>query len=268
LQDFCYTGDFTERGIKMTHGYLTEYVVEEDAYLNYVPSELRDVAVLVEPLTVAEKAMSQVWKIQKRLPWECQLVEGKAVGHCRTAVVLGAGPVGILGAMLLTIHGFKTHVYSRSKAPNLKSELLESMGIPYLSALNVSPDALAERVGNIDVVYEALGVAPISFEVLKKLGMNGIFVFTGIPAPKEAIPVEADIIMRNLVLMNQSIVGTVNADKEAFQNAIRDLRVFKERWPGALQSIITGRYAMPAFRELLVGEKSGIKNIITLDGSP
>jgi threonine dehydrogenase-like Zn-dependent dehydrogenase len=60
LQDFCYTGDFTERGIKMTHGYLTEYVVEEDAYLNYVPSELRDVAVLVEPLTVAEKAMSQV----------------------------------------------------------------------------------------------------------------------------------------------------------------------------------------------------------------
>jgi threonine dehydrogenase-like Zn-dependent dehydrogenase len=123
-------------------------------------------------------------------------------------------------------------------------------------------------VGNIDVVYEALGVAPISFEVLKKLGMNGIFVFTGIPAPKEAIPVEADIIMRNLVLMNQSIVGTVNADKEAFQNAIRDLRVFKERWPGALQSIITGRYAMPAFRELLVGEKSGIKNIITLDGSP
>ena len=59
-QDFCFTGDFTERGIKMVHGYMTEYFVEDEAHLNIVPKELRDVAVLVEPLTVAEKALAQV----------------------------------------------------------------------------------------------------------------------------------------------------------------------------------------------------------------
>src|SRR5205809_3905060 len=68
-QDFCFTGDFTERGIKMTHGFLTDFYVDEEKYLTYVPSELRDVAVLVEPLTVAEKGLAQVRKIQQRLPW-------------------------------------------------------------------------------------------------------------------------------------------------------------------------------------------------------
>src|SRR6267143_259100 len=68
-QDFCVTGDFTERGIKMTHGFMTEFFVEEEKHLNLVPKELRDVAVLVEPLTVAEKAIAQVWQVQQRLPW-------------------------------------------------------------------------------------------------------------------------------------------------------------------------------------------------------
>src|ERR1044071_884903 len=68
-QDFCYTGDFTERGIKMTHGFLTEFYVDEEKYLTSVPPDLRDVAVLVEPLTVAEKGLAQVRKIQQRLPW-------------------------------------------------------------------------------------------------------------------------------------------------------------------------------------------------------
>src|SRR5216110_1741714 len=68
-QDFCYTGDFTERGIKMTHGFLTEFYVDEEKYLTWVPPELRGVAVLVEPLTVAEKGLEQVWTVQKRHPW-------------------------------------------------------------------------------------------------------------------------------------------------------------------------------------------------------
>ena len=265
LQDFCFTNDFTERGIKMTHGYMTEYVVEDRRFLNVVPGELRDVAVLVEPLTVAEKALNQAWQIQTRLPWECPVESGKARAHCRNAVVLGAGPVGILGAMLLIQHGFKTYVYSRSKAPNPKSDLLRSIGAEYISALEVTTDELAQGIGNIDLVYEAVGVASVSFAVMEKLGMNGIFVFTGIPAPTQARPILADNIMRNLVLKNQVVLGTVNADRGAFENAIRDLGEFKRRWPDALRAMITERVPIERFHEILLGEKSGIKNIISLD---
>jgi len=118
---------------------------------------------------------------------------------------------------------------------------------------------------NIDLVYEGLGVAKISFNVMKALGTNGIFVFTGIPAPKPAIPVDADQIMRNIVLKNQAIIGTVNADQAAFQNAIRDLGVFMKRWPNSLKALITGRHSIEDYRELLLTEeKHGIKNVISM----
>lgn len=70
-QDFCFTGDFKERGIKGLHGFMTELVVEEERYLSVVDSDLREVAVLTEPLTIAEKALAQVWEVQQRLPWGC-----------------------------------------------------------------------------------------------------------------------------------------------------------------------------------------------------
>lgn len=263
-QDFCATGDFTERGIKMTHGFMTEFYVEEEKYLTKVPPELREVAVLVEPLTVAEKALEQVWAVQKRLPWVRRDAPPDAQGTGLRAVVLGAGPVGILGAMTLVRHGFETYVYSRSKKPNPKADLVESFGAKYISSEVVHVDQLAEQVGNIDLVYEAVGVSKISYDVLRVLGMNGVYVFTGIPAPKAAIPIDADVIMRNMVLKNQVAVGSVNADKKAFKDAISDLGVFMNRWPNALKSLITGRFTLEEYRELLIGEKSGIKNVIAL----
>jgi threonine dehydrogenase-like Zn-dependent dehydrogenase len=266
MQDFCSTGDFVERGIKMRHGYMTEYWAEEEKYLNYVPVNLKDVAVLVEPLTIVEKAMAQVWPTQCRLPWaKDKDAKGRPNGKGLNAVVLGAGPVGILGAMKLKAEGFNTFVYSRSKAPNPKAELVESFGVPYISAQETSVEELAERVGNIDLVYEAVGVASISYKVLSILGLNGIYVFTGIPAPKPAIEVDADLIMRNLVLKNQVVIGTVNADQGAFISAIKDLGIFMERWPEALKRIITSRFGAQDSRSLLLDKATGIKNVINFD---
>src|SRR5258705_7787043 len=108
-QDFCYTGDFTERGINGAHGFMTEFVVDEERYMNVLPPALREIGVLVEPLTIAEKALIQLTQIQQRLPW---VSENK-----HRAVVLGAGPVGLLGAMALATAGFETHVYFRSRQP-------------------------------------------------------------------------------------------------------------------------------------------------------
>jgi glucose 1-dehydrogenase len=263
-QDFCFTGDFTERGIKMRHGFMTEFYVDEERFLTPVSHSLRDVGVLVEPLTVAEKGLEQVWQVQKRLPWIRKDAPADARGTGLRAVVLGAGPIGILGAMALVRHGFDTYVYSRSKTPNPKADLVESFGAKYISSESVTVDQLAEQVGNIDLVYEAVGLSKIAYDVMRVLGMNGVYVFTGIPAPRAPIPVEADNIMRNMVLKNQAVVGTVNADKKAFEDAISDLDIFMNRWPNALKSLITGRYTLDSYKELLLGDKSGIKNVIAL----
>lgn len=262
-QDFCETGDFTECGIKMRHGFLAEFYTERDIFLTPVPSELRDVGVLIEPLTVAEKALEQVWKIQERLPW-CRSENASTPGEGLRAVVLGAGPVGLLGAMALLSRGFETWVYSRSPKPNPKAELAESLGARYVSSKTTPPEELAEQMGKIDLIYEAAGSEKAAFELLPVLGTNGIAVLTGIPGPKPPVELDADQIMRRLVLRNQVVLGTVNADIQDFQRAADDLSHFSRRWPEALRSLITGRHPMDSARELLLGEHDGIKNVIAL----
>ena len=263
---FCYTGDFQERGIKSAHGFMTEYVVDDARYMVAVPRELRDSAVLIEPLTIAEKALLQLWKIQQRLPWECPHAHHEGPGHCHRAVVLGAGPVGLLGAMALAAAGFETFVYSRDTEDSPKADLVRSFGGRYVSAKTHDAAALAKRVGRIDLVYEGVGASRLAFEVMGFLGANGVFIFTGVPALKGPSSVDTDGLMRKLVLGNQVVLGTVNASRAAFEEAIRDLAVFQRRWPQALRSLISGRFPVEAYRDLLLGSPGGIKNVLTFDG--
>jgi threonine dehydrogenase-like Zn-dependent dehydrogenase len=276
-QDFCLTGDFTERGIKEQHGYLTEFVVDDERYMNVVPPHLREVGVLVEPLTIAEKALTQVWEVQRRLPWWFAPRDGQAAENAppaagaggrewlqHRALVLGAGPVGLLGAMALVVAGFDTYVYSREPATSDRARLVEAFGGTYLSAETHAVEALAKQIGGIDLVYEAVGASALAFEVLKQLDTNGVFVFTGVPGRKAPVAVDTDLLMRNLVLRNQLVFGTVNAGREAFEAAIRDLEIFRRRWPQVVSSLVTSRVPIEAHRDLLLGKAGGIKNVIRL----
>jgi threonine dehydrogenase-like Zn-dependent dehydrogenase len=233
--------------------------------MNPVPKDLRDAAVLVEPLTIAEKALIQVWDVQQRLPWGCPVEPGKVQDHCHRAVVLGAGPVGLLGAMALVNNDFDTYVYAREPVPNPKADVLKLIGAKYLSAETHSLEALAQEVGNVDLVYEATGASRLAFDMIRHLGTNGIFIFTGVPGRKGPVEVDTDLMMRNLVLKNQVVFGTVNAGRDAFENSIRDVGTFTKRWPEAMKSLITGRYPMEAYSDLLLGRSGGIKNVITLN---
>ncbi|MGD0137457.1 MAG: glucose 1-dehydrogenase [Tepidisphaeraceae bacterium] len=263
-QDFCYTGDFTERGIKGRHGFMTEYVVDDEKYMNLVPGNLRDVAVLVEPLTIAQKAIEQLWQVQARLPWACPAEAGKPAQFCHNAVVLGAGPVGLLGAMALGVQGFKTYVYSRTPPPNPRADLCSAIGAQYISSDETSVDEMARKVGRIDLVYEAVGASSLAFDVMRVLGTNGVFIFTGVPGRKAPIEVDTDLLMRDFVLKNQVIYGTVNAGKQAFLEAISDLEEYRRRWPDAVKRLITGRFRIDQAIDLLTGRVGGIKNVVSL----
>jgi threonine dehydrogenase-like Zn-dependent dehydrogenase len=263
-QDFCFSGQFRERGIKELHGFMTERVVDDQRYLHPVPAHLREVGVLVEPLTIAEKALIQVWDVQERLPWTVPGGPDDAAST-RRALVLGAGPVGLLGAMALIVRGFETWVYSREPEDGDKARWVASIGARYVSSSRTAVADLTARLGEIDLVYEATGAAGLSFQVLEQLGDNGVFVFTGVPGRKGAIEIDADRLMRNLVLKNQLVFGTVNAGADAFAAAIADLAVFHARWPDPLAALITGRYPPDAYQDLLVGPSSGIKRVISFD---
>ena len=265
-QDYCYTGDFTERGIKEAHGYMTEFVVDHERNMNLVPIDLREVAVLVEPLTIAEKAMAQVfWLMQHRPPWIGPEVPSSERGRGLNALVLGVGPVGLLGAMMLVTAGFETYVYSRELPPNPRIDLVSSIGATYLSTQTSNIEQLSVQVGNIDLVYEAVGHSHFALEVLRVLGINGIFVLTGVPGLQAFIEADPARLMRDMVLKNQVLLGTVNAGSEAFASAIQDLDVFIKRWPAAVRTLIAGRYPPEQAFELILGRPTGIKSAIAFD---
>ncbi len=260
--DFCVTGKFTERGIKGRHGYMTERVVDDQRYMVAVPRVLRDVGVLVEPLTIAEKALIEVGNVQDRLPWLTDgAIGGIAAGQ--VAVVVGAGPVGLLGALALMVRGFRTCVYSQEPASDPKALWVGSVGARYLCSRDVPVSALSEALGNIDLIYEATGASQIAFKVMEALGVNGVFILTGVPGRKGPIEVDTDLIMRNLVLKNQLIYGTVNAGRDAFEAAVSDLGEFHRRWPEQLSGLITDRHPPDAFRDVLLGPPAGIKRVVS-----
>jgi threonine dehydrogenase-like Zn-dependent dehydrogenase len=244
---------------------MTEYAVDDEKYMSPLAPELREVGVLVEPLTIAEKAFKQVWDVQDRLPWFDPSAPEKTRGGGHRAIVFGGGPVGLLGAMALVNRGFETWVYSLEKAPHPKVDVTNAIGAHWVSAAEHDMEALAKQVGNIDVVYEATGASKLSFDLLKYLGVNGVFIFTGVPGHKPPAPIDTDLIMRNMVLKNQLLVGTVNANKEAFDAASRDLAEFNKKWTSALKMIITERHPIDKAPALLTGASpAGIKNVITL----
>ena len=264
-QDFCETGDFTERGIKGEHGYLTEFVVDEARFMNPVPRHLREIAVLVEPLTIAEKAEYQLYGlIQRRPPWIDPAISERAQGRGHTALVLGAGPVGLLGAMALRAAEYETFIYSREQESDPRIEVAKAIGAIYLSSQHIPVSQLEAHIGPIDLVYEAVGHSLLALEVLRALGPNGIYILTGVPGRQDLIEADPAALFREMVLKNQVVLGTVNAGAHDFSAAIADLETFHQRWPNAVRTLLAERTPIEQAVERILGRPAGIKSVIAL----
>jgi threonine dehydrogenase-like Zn-dependent dehydrogenase len=260
--DMCFTGDFTERGIRGEGGYMTERIVERPTFLTRVPAELRSVAVLVEPLTLTEKALLELEQIQARLPWCCPDGGGY---RGRTALVLGAGPIGFLAALALSDLGFRTHLVSRNDPDDPKVRVLDKFGVAYSSCKQNTPSEVAAKIGNVDVIFEGAGSSELAFEYLPALGINGIYLMTGVPGPGNHVTIDGDVLMRRLVLYNQVVLGVVNANAAAFGRAVARLGLFAEKYPEVLESLITARAPLEKYGDYLTAKQRGeIKTVLTL----
>ncbi|HVY40821.1 MAG TPA: glucose 1-dehydrogenase [Polyangia bacterium] len=256
--DFCLTGTYSERGIKGLHGFMTDEVVDRAQNMHVVPPRIADVAVLTEPLTIAEKALNELEPVLTRMPW---VDPTKAEKRGLNAVVLGAGPVGLLAALALLVRGFDTWVYSREDAKSPRAAWIESVGGHYIQSSLLPVGQLGKQVGNVDLILEATGSAALSMAALPAIGANGVMIMTGVPGGVAEINIDAQRIMRDLVLENQLVYGTVNAGPPAFKHAIEDLTKFEARWPKQVRALITGRFPPENIGDVLAG-KDAIKSVI------
>ncbi len=258
-QDFCVTGQYTERGIKEAHGYLTEFVVDDQKYFAQVPEHLRSVGVLVDPITIVMKTLQEMNLVQQRLPQSSQRTSPKKP----RALVIGAGAVGLTGAMAIVKRGYETFVYSAGTTPE-KEQIVQAIGATYIGAEQCNVAQLIHQLKSVDFVYEAAGASQLAFELMPILNINGVFAFTGIPGKKGPFSVDTDRIMRDLVLKNQIIFGSVNASIHNCEAAVIDLNDYMTLWPETVSQLISGRFPMEAYAHLASNRSVGIKNIIQI----
>ncbi len=252
-QDMCLWGGFQERGINGVHGFCAERFAERPEYLFVVPEPIVDVAVLLEPLTIAEKGWRHLVIAQRRM----------TVWEPRTAIVAGAGPVGILAAVKLRLQGLDVTVVEREHKPE-KEALLAQIGAGY-AATSLTPLAtVAARSKRIDVVIEATGNSGVAFECLQLVGANGAVILTSVTGAMRSLEVPADVINRKLVLNNVLVLGTVNAKADDFQQGIADLSDAERRWPGFLGALITRRVPLADAARALPHDASQIKTVVEM----
>lgn len=250
--DMCLTGHFVERGISGMHGYMQELVVESPDFLVRVPQSLRDEAVLLEPMSICEKAVLQSERIQQRLNW-----------RPKKALVLGAGPVGMLAAFLCRLRGWGTFVAARSAAEaSARPKILEGVGAAYVSTATTPLEELAKKEGPFDIVVEATGSAHVAFESMQLLAPAGIACLTSITGGGKSAEVPIDKINLQLVLGNQVVFGAVNANRSYFEAGVKDMRAVEKKWPGALAALITERRPYTSFGEAFEKKPSGIKSTV------
>ncbi|MCW3820037.1 glucose 1-dehydrogenase [Micromonospora sp. DR5-3] len=244
--DMCRNGRYTERGIKERDGYGSELWTVETDYAVKLDPRLERVGMLLEPTSVVAKAWEQVDRVGARSWYAPQ-----------TALVTGAGPIGLLAALLGVQRGLDVHVLDLvSDGP--KPAAVAALGATYHS------QPLADLTEKLrpDLVIEATGVGRVVVDAMNGTAAYGIVCLTGVSSGGRTIPVDAGATNRDLVLENDVVVGSVNANLRHYAAAADALAAADPDW---LERLITRRVPLSRFAEALIPRPDDIKTVLTLD---
>ncbi|SDC96688.1 glucose 1-dehydrogenase [Glycomyces harbinensis] len=245
LFDNCRNGEYTERGIKEIHGYGSEvWTVEADYAVKLDPS-LADVGVLLEPMSVLVKAWEQIDKVGSR-SW----FDPKSV------LVTGAGPIGLLAALIGAQRGLDVHVLDRA-ADGHKPKLVEALGATYHH--EGFPAVMKQVVP--DVVIEATGSEALVFDAMAATGAFGVTCLTGVSPAGRRMNVDAGSLNRDIVLENDVVVGSVNANLDHCRKAAEVLADSDREW---LRGLITRRVSLDDFTDAFHAGSAEVKVVIDI----
>jgi glucose 1-dehydrogenase len=245
-QDFCENGRYTERGIKGLDGYGATRWRVSPRYVVPVPDRLGDLGVLTEPGSVVAKAWEQIDALALRAP--------RPGSRARTALITGAGPIGMLAALLGRQRGYQVHVFDRVTA-GPKPALVAALGAIYhhgpAAALDLCPD----------VVLECAGAGELVLELAGKLAQAGVMCLIGISSEQGRLPVDVSRIGASMVLGNSLVFGTVSAARRHYEQAVEALARADPAWLGGL---ISRRVPLSGWQAGLARQPGDVKVVVDL----
>ena len=246
--DMCRNGRYTERGIKELDGYASEMWAVEPAYAVKLDPALATVGMLLEPASVVAKAWDQVERIGARAWFEPA-----------TVLVTGAGPIGLLAALLGAQRGLDVHVLDLvTTGP--KPRLVGDLGATYHGGADI--DDVTDRL-RPDVVIEATGAGPVVLGAIAGTAPYGIVCLTGVSTGGHRIAVDAGSLNREIVLDNDAVVGSVNANTEHYAAAGDALARADAAW---LERLVTRRVPLERATDAFEARDDDVKVVVTLEG--
>ncbi|HSZ42412.1 MAG TPA: glucose 1-dehydrogenase [Trebonia sp.] len=247
--DMCMNGRYTERGIKGRHGYASEHYRIHPEYLVTVDPALGILGVLLEPATVVAKAWDHIEKIGRRAAWAPEKV-----------LITGAGPIGLLAALLATQRGYQTYVLDRV-THGRKPEMVRRLGAAYFQS-----GELDEAAAEADIVIECTGHMQMLLEAGPRNVRYRITCLTGVSAAGAEATIDPGLLNRNMVLQNSVMFGSVNANRHHYELAVQALA---QADPGWLADLITREVPLDRWADAYTRKPDDIKTILNFpDTSP
>jgi threonine dehydrogenase-like Zn-dependent dehydrogenase len=243
--DFCRNGLYTERGIKEYDGYLSERYRITPEYLVKVDPSLGLLGVLLEPTSVVAKAWEQVDRIGGRARWDP-----------KTVLITGAGPIGLLAALLGVQRGLEVHVIDQMEAGR-KPDLVRQLGARYHTG------AIHDALASPDVIIECTGVSSLVLDAIEHVGSGGVVCLTGVSSGGRTIAVDEGALNRQMVLANEAVVGSVNANRRHYEGAADALAKADRAW---LDRLVSRRVPMPEWAQALDRQPDDVKVVIEVPG--
>ena len=241
--DMCLDGGYVERGIKGADGYGATAWRADPRFLVRLDPALGDTGVLLEPTSVVAKAWEQVDRIGARAYWAP-----------KTALVTGAGPIGLLAALLATQRGLDVTVVDLAET-GLKPDLVRALGATY------SSKKVEELGRRFDVIVECTGVGALVYDCLDQVSPNGILALTGISAARASMSTSFAAINKELVLTNEVVFGSVNAGARHYAQAAAAVAAADKAW---LDRLVTRRVPMAEWSTALTRQPDDVKVVIDL----
>jgi threonine dehydrogenase-like Zn-dependent dehydrogenase len=237
----CRNGQYSERGIKEIDGFMSERWRIEPEYVMKIDRSLGLLGVLLEPTTVVAKAWEQVVTVGQRAFWEP-----------RTALVTGAGPIGLLAALVARQHGLDVHVLDRVES-GPKPALVRALGAIYHTG------TIGDLDFRPDVIVECTGVGEVIADAIRKVAPGGVVCLTGVGSGGRTIGLTTADVASNVVLRNNVVVGSVNANKRHWYKAGQVLARADRAW---LAGLVTRRVPPEEFMSALQRQPEDVKVVI------
>ncbi len=241
--DMCRNGRYTERGIKERDGYGSDFFRIEPDFLIKLDPSLGMNGVLVEPTSIVAKAWDHTDRIGHR----------SRAWAPRTLLVTGAGPIGLLAAMIGAQRGLDVHVLDHHESLEKKTIVRELGGTFHLGSVS-DLDGFAP-----DILMECTGVPSVVRDTLGRTASGGIVCLIGVSAPGHDLDVDIGKVNRTMVLDNDTVFGSVNANRSHYEDAVTALLRADKQW---LARLITRRVPVEQWTQSLVRQPGDIKVVV------